>query len=129
MAYSTALAKEQHPLKNDTGVEEHFLHGNEGVIIPHELKQSVAEFTLSLFSPSTSTAMTATVEGDVVIWHQESIIIVWRVNIPAWETYSSLEQQQIGDQFGEIGADQATGKISVVALINNLMNEGEKMTR
>ncbi|KAL2622295.1 hypothetical protein R1flu_002500 [Riccia fluitans] len=61
----------RHFKKNEAGTEEYFLHGHEGVIIPHELKQTVAEFTLSLFSPSTSTAMTATVEGDVVIWHQE----------------------------------------------------------
>ncbi|BBN14448.1 cilia- and flagella-associated protein 251 [Marchantia polymorpha subsp. ruderalis] len=61
----------KHSKSTETGAEEHFLNCQEGVIRPYELKQNVGDFTLSLFPPATNTAMTATVEGDVVIWHQE----------------------------------------------------------
>ncbi|CAM6102501.1 unnamed protein product [Calypogeia fissa] len=50
--------------------EEHFLHGCKGVLKLHELKQAVGDFTLSLFPPSDKTAMTGTIDGDIVIWHE-----------------------------------------------------------
>ncbi|KAG6557731.1 hypothetical protein Mapa_000497 [Marchantia paleacea] len=31
---------------------------------------------------------------------QDSIIIVWRVNISAWDTYATLERQHVGDHLG-----------------------------
>ena len=39
-----------------------------------DFKQKVGKFTASIFMPGTKTALTATSDGDVVVWEDASII-------------------------------------------------------